>query len=43
MSAARMSLRPALHLARQKLKERGKDLGAALIEVLVVHRDLGRE
>ncbi len=37
MSAARMSLRPALHLARQKLALGAKDLGAALVEVLVVH------
>ena len=37
MSAARMSLRPALHLVRQKLATGIKDLGPALIEVLVVH------
>jgi hypothetical protein len=37
MSAARMSLRPALHLVRQKLALGVKDLGAALIEVLIVH------
>lgn len=37
MSAARMSLRPALHLVRQKLKQGVKDLGAALIEVLIAH------
>ncbi len=37
MSAARMSLRPALHLVRQKLALRVPDLGAALIEVLVIH------
>lgn len=37
MSAARMSLRPALHLVRQKLALGVKDLGPALIEVLVVH------
>ncbi|AXA90919.1 RHS repeat-associated core domain-containing protein [Massilia sp. YMA4] len=36
-SAARMSLRPALHLARQKLAMGVKDIGAALVEVLVVH------
>jgi RHS repeat-associated protein len=36
-SAARMSLRPALHLVRQKLRVGVKDLGAALIEVLIVH------
>ena len=37
MNAARMSLRPALHLARQKLASGVKDLGPALIEVLVAH------
>ncbi|GGY74601.1 RHS repeat-associated core domain-containing protein [Pseudoduganella plicata] len=37
MSAARMSLRPALHLVRQKLALGVKDIGAALIEVLIVH------
>jgi RHS repeat-associated protein len=37
MSAARMSLRPALHLVRQKLALGVKDLGAALIEVLILH------
>jgi len=37
MGAARMSLRPALHLVRQKLALGVKDLGTALIEVLVVH------
>ncbi|WP_322401152.1 RHS repeat-associated core domain-containing protein [Massilia luteola] len=37
MSAARMSLRPALHLVRQKLALGVKDLGPALIEVLVAH------
>ena len=37
MSAARMSLRPALHLVRQKLAFGVKDLGAALVEVLVMH------
>jgi RHS repeat-associated protein len=37
MSAARMSLRPALHLVRQKLALGVKDLGGALIEVLIVH------
>jgi len=37
MSAARMSLRPALHLVRQKLALGSKDLGSALIEVLIVH------
>ncbi len=36
-NAARMSLRPALHLVRQKLRSGAKDLGAALVEVLVVH------
>ncbi|MBQ5949683.1 RHS repeat-associated core domain-containing protein [Massilia sp. ST3] len=36
-NAARMSLRPALHLVRQKLAFGTKDLGAALIEVLAVH------
>jgi RHS repeat-associated protein len=36
-NAARMSLRPALHLARQKLALGAKDLGTALVEVLVVH------
>jgi len=36
-NAARMSLRPALHLVRQKLKLGAKDLGAALVEVLLVH------
>ncbi|SFC54057.1 RHS repeat-associated core domain-containing protein [Massilia yuzhufengensis] len=36
-NAARMSLRPALHLVRQKLALGAKDLGAALVEVLVVH------
>ncbi|WEF33104.1 RHS repeat-associated core domain-containing protein [Pseudoduganella chitinolytica] len=36
-SAARMSLRPALHLARQKLAMGVKDVGAAVVEVLVVH------
>lgn len=36
-NAARMSLRPALHLVRQKLASGAKDLGAALIEVLVMH------
>lgn len=37
MSAARMSLRPALHLVRQKLALGVKDLGTALIEVLILH------
>jgi len=37
MSAARMSLRPALHLARQKLAPGVKDLGTALVEVLIAH------
>lgn len=37
MSAARMSLRPALHLVRQKLRSGVKDIGAALVEVLVMH------
>jgi RHS repeat-associated protein len=37
MSAARMSLRPALHLVRQKLALGVKDIGAALIEVLIMH------
>lgn len=37
MSAARMSLRPALHLVRQKLAMGVKDLGTALVEVLVAH------
>ena len=36
-NAARMSLRPALHLVRQKLALGVKDLGSALVEVLVVH------
>ncbi|MFN3792121.1 RHS repeat-associated core domain-containing protein [Massilia sp.] len=36
-NAARMSLRPALHLVRQKLRSGAKDLGSALVEVLVVH------
>jgi RHS repeat-associated protein len=36
-SAARMSLRPALHLTRQKLALGVKDLGSALIEVLIMH------
>jgi RHS repeat-associated protein len=36
-NAARMSLRPALHLVRQKLASGAKDLGTALVEVLVVH------
>jgi len=35
--AARMSLRPVLHLTRQKLALGVKDLGSALVEVLVVH------
>jgi RHS repeat-associated protein len=37
MSAARMSLRPALHLVRQKLALGVKDLGSALVEVLIMH------
>ncbi|KQV41142.1 RHS repeat-associated core domain-containing protein [Massilia sp. Root335] len=37
MSAARMSLRPALHMVRQKLALGVKDLGPALIEVLIAH------
>jgi len=37
MSAARMSLRPALHLVRQKLALGVADLGSALVEVLIVH------
>ncbi|MCA1248431.1 DUF6531 domain-containing protein, partial [Massilia sp. MS-15] len=37
MGAARMSLRPALHLVRQKLALGVKDLGSALVEVLIVH------
>jgi len=37
MSAARMSLRPALHLVRQKLALGVKDIGAALVEVLIMH------
>lgn len=36
-TAARMTLRPALHLVRQKLALGVKDLGTALIEVLVMH------
>jgi len=36
-NAARMSLRPALHLVRQKLAPGVKDLGTALIEVLIMH------
>lgn len=36
-TAARMTLRPALHLVRQKLALGVKDLGTALIEVLIVH------
>ena len=36
-NAARMTLRPALHLVRQKLALGVKDLGTALIEVLIVH------
>ncbi|WP_312512136.1 hypothetical protein [Massilia sp.] len=36
-NAARMSLRPALHLVRQKLAPGVKDLGSALVEVLVMH------
>jgi len=36
-TAARMSLRPALHLVRQKLALGVKDLGTALIEVLIMH------
>jgi hypothetical protein len=36
-SAARMCLRPTLHLARQKLALGVKDIGATLVEVLVVH------
>jgi len=36
-NAARISLRPALHLARQKLALGAKDVGSALAEVLVVH------
>ena len=36
-NAARMSLRPALHLVRQKLALDVKDLGSALVEVLVMH------
>jgi hypothetical protein len=38
MSAARMSLRPALHLVRQKLALGVKDIGAALTEVLIAPR-----
>ncbi|WP_311966018.1 hypothetical protein, partial [Acinetobacter baumannii] len=34
---ARMSLRPALHLARQKLASGTRDIGAALVEVLILH------
>lgn len=37
MSAARMSLRPALHLVRQKLTLSTRDLGSALVEVLITH------
>jgi len=37
MSAARMSLRPALHLVRQKLALGVKDIGGALVEVLIMH------
>ncbi|HEY0062723.1 MAG TPA: DUF6531 domain-containing protein, partial [Telluria sp.] len=37
MGAARMSLRPALHLVRQKLALGVKDLGSTLVEVLIVH------
>jgi hypothetical protein len=37
MNAARMSLRPALHLVRQKLALGVKDIGTAVVEVLVVH------
>lgn len=37
MGAARMSLRPALHLARQKLASGTRDIGAALVEVLILH------
>ncbi|WUR12180.1 hypothetical protein E7V67_021125 [[Empedobacter] haloabium] len=36
-SAARMSLRPTLHLARQKLAISAKDVGTTLVEVLVLH------
>ena len=36
-NAARMSLRPALHLVRQKLALGVKDLGSALVEVLIMH------
>jgi hypothetical protein len=35
--AARMTLRPTLHLVRQKLASGVKDLGSALIEVLIMH------
>ncbi|WEF35144.1 DUF6531 domain-containing protein [Pseudoduganella chitinolytica] len=35
-SAARMSLRPALHLAKQKFAMGFKDVGATLVEVLAV-------
>ncbi|WP_347904711.1 RHS repeat-associated core domain-containing protein [Pseudomonas purpurea] len=38
MAAARMTLRPTLHLIRQELKATGKTLiGASLIEILVGH------
>ena len=35
--AARMTLRPTLHLVRQKLASGVKNLGSALIEVLIMH------
>ncbi|AKJ28503.1 RHS repeat-associated core domain-containing protein [Caldimonas brevitalea] len=37
MSAARMSLRPALHLVRQQLARGTQNLGEALVAVLVTH------
>src|SRR5450830_1254828 len=37
MGAARMSLRPALHLVRQELRKNVENLGTALIAVLVMH------
>lgn len=37
MGAARMSLRPALLLVRQKLALGARDIGSAMIEVLILH------
>lgn len=37
MAAARMSLRPALHLVKQQLKHSASNIGDALISVLVMH------